>query len=160
MPKFFPFIPKKGHVMIRFGPAVREMKSMSSEDIFSSRLKLLIIMAKAFLKDCPIGKYRKQAIIENSHFVFYQSLKLSSEIGPIKNDDSRTQPGRASTGELYEEYFFYQRTQLLAVMAKALAEGRLKGKARRKALQDNLDRICETLTFNFHIKDVNFLKVA
>ena len=133
---------------------------MSNEDIFSSRLKLLIIMAKAYLKDCPIGKYRKQAIIENARFVFYQSLKLSGEIAAFKNKDSKVPPGMASTGELYEEYIFYQRTQLLAVMAKALAEGRLKGQVRRRALQDNLDRICETLIFNFHIKDVSFLKVA
>ena len=147
--------------MIRFGPASREMKSMSNEDIFSSRLKLLIIMSKAYLKDCPIGNYRKQAIIENSRFVFYQSLKLSSEIAAIKNDDSRTQPGTASpAGDMHEEYIFHQRTQLLAVMAKALAEGRLKGQFRKKALQDNLNKICETLIFNFHINDVNFLKVA
>ncbi len=146
--------------MIRFGSADREMKSMSNEDIFSSRLKLLIIMAKAYLKDCPTGKYRKQAIIENARFVFYHSLKLSSEIVAIKNDDSKIQPGTASTGDMHEEYIFHQRTQLLAVMAKSLAEGRLKGQLRKKALQDNLNRICETLIFNFRIKDVNFLKVA
>lgn len=133
---------------------------MSNEDIFSSRLKLLIIMAKAYLKDCPTGKYRKQAIIENARFVFYHSLKLSSEIVAIKNDDSKIQPGTASTGDMHEEYIFHQRTQLLAVMAKSLAEGRLKGQLRKKALQDNLNRICETLIFNFRIKDVNFLKVA
>jgi len=133
---------------------------MSSEDIFSSRLKLLIIMAKAYLKDCPIGKYRKKAIIENARFVFYQSLKLSSEIATFKHDDYRTQSGTASTGDMHEEHIFHQRTQLFAVMAEALAEGRLKGQFRKKALQDNLDKICETLIFNFHIKDVNFLKVA
>jgi len=146
--------------MIRFGPAAREMKNMSNEDIFSSRLKLLIIMSKAYLKDYPTGKYRKQAIIENARFVFYHSLKLSSDIATVKNDDSRTPPGTASSGDMQGEYIFYQRTQLLAVMAEALAEGRLKGQFRKKALQDNLDKICETLIFNFHIKDVNFLKVA
>lgn len=146
--------------MIRFGPAAREMKNMSNEDIFSSRLKLLIIMSKAYLKDLPTGKYRKQAIIENARFVFYHSLKLSSDIAAVKNDDSRTQPGAASSGDMQDEFIFYQRTQLLAVMAEALAEGRLEGQFRKKALQDNLNRICETLIFNFHIKDVNFLKVA
>jgi hypothetical protein len=45
-------------------------------------------------------------------------------------------------------------------MAKALAEDRLTGNFRKKALQDNLDRICEILIFNFHVKDVEFLKVA
>ena len=146
--------------MIRFGPVAREMKSMSNEDIFSLRLKLLIIMSKAYLKDYPFGKYRKQAIIENARFVFYHSLKLSGDIATVKNDDSRTPPGTASSGDMQDEYIFYQRTQLLAVMAEALAEGRLEGQFRKKALQDNLNRICETLIFNFHIKDVNFLKVA
>jgi len=55
---------------------------------------------------------------------------------------------------------FHQRVQLLSVMAKALAENRLTGNFRKKALQDNLDRICETLLFSFHVKDVGFLKVA
>jgi hypothetical protein len=146
--------------MIRFGPLAREMKNMSSEDIFSSRLKLLIIMTKAYLKDCPIGEYRKQAIIENARSVFYQSLKLSSELSAITNDDSRTQSGKDSSGDMNDAYIFHQRTQLLAVMAQALAEGRLKGSFRKKALQDNVNSICKTLIFNFHIKDVNFLKVA
>lgn len=146
--------------MIRFGPAPREMKNMSNEDIFSSRLKLLIIMTKAYLKDCPIGEYRKQAILENARFVFYQSLKLSSEIAAITNEGSRTQSGTDSPGDMNDAYIFHQRTQLLAVMAQALAENRLKGQFRKKALQDNLTSICETLIFNFHIKDMNFLKVA
>ena len=135
------------------------MKSMSSEDIFSSRLKLLIIMAKAYLKDCPIGKYRKQAIIENARFIFYQSLKMSSEISAKKNDDFNT-IGMDASDDIHDEYIFHQRTQLLSVMAEAMAEGRLKGQFRKKALLDNLNRISETLVFNFHIKDVNFLKVA
>jgi len=31
---------------------------------------------------------------------------------------------------------------------------------KKKALQENLDRICDTLIFDFHIKDLDFLKVA
>ncbi|MBW2642424.1 MAG: hypothetical protein JRC89_03405 [Deltaproteobacteria bacterium] len=55
---------------------------------------------------------------------------------------------------------FHQRAQLLAVMVKAGVENRLTGNFRKKALQDNLDRICDTLIFNFHIKDLDVLKVA
>ena len=117
-------------------------------------------MAKAYLKDCPIGKYRKSAIIENAHHVFYHSLKLVSETAFIKNHDLKKQSGTTSEVETEEEYVFHQRVQLLSVMAKALAQDRLTGNFRKKALQDNLDRICETLIFNFHIKDVEFLKVA
>jgi hypothetical protein len=146
--------------MIKLGATSGEMREMSDDDIFLSRLKLLIIMAKAYLKDCPIGKYRKSAIIENAHHVFYHSLKLVSETAFIKNHDLKKQSGTTSEVEKEEEYVFHQRVQLLSVMAKALAQDRLTGNFRKKALQDNLDRICETLIFNFHIKDVEFLKVA
>ena len=146
--------------MIKLGPTPGEMRVMSDDDIFLSRLKLLIIMAKAYLKNWPIGNYRKSAIIENAHYVFYHSLKLVSKKAFFKDHDLKTQSDSTSGDVTAEEYVFHQRVQLLSVMAKALAENRLSGNFRKKALQDNLDRICETLIFNFHIKDVDFLKVA
>ncbi|MCJ7540455.1 MAG: hypothetical protein MUO88_12405 [Desulfobacterales bacterium] len=146
--------------MLRVGPSSGEIRNMSGEDIFSSRLKLLIIMAKAYLTGCPIGKYRKQAIIENSRYVFYHSLQLVNKIAFFKDQDLKVQAGIAFTDDMHEEHIFYQRTQLLAVMVKALADGRLKGHFREKALKENLNRICEAFIFNFNVKDVKFLKVA
>ncbi len=146
--------------MIKLGPTSGETKAMSVNDIFLSRLKLLIIMAKAYLKNYPIGKYRRSAVIENAHHVFYHSLQLVSETFFFENRESESQSGISSEIEIEEERVFHQRVQLLAVMVKALAEERLTGHIRKKALQDNLDRICDTLTFSFHIKDVDFLKVA
>ena len=146
--------------MIKLGPTSGEMRAMSDDDIFLSRLKLLIIMARAYLKDFPIGKYRKSAIIENAHHVFYRSLITASKTTFFKNQDFKQRLSITSEGETEEEYVFHQRVQLLSVMAKALAENRLTGNFRKKALQDNLDRICETLLFSFHVKDVGFLKVA
>jgi hypothetical protein len=146
--------------MIKLGPTSGEMRPMSDDDIFLSRLKLLIIMAKAYLKNWPIGNYRKSAIIENAHYVFYHSLKLVSKTAFSKNHDLKSHSVTTSGDETLEEYVFHQRVQLLSVMAKTLAEDRLTGNLRKKALQENLDRICETLTFTFHIKDVEFLKVA
>jgi hypothetical protein len=146
--------------MIKLGPTPEEMRPMSDDDIFLSRLKLLIIMAKAYLKNWPIGNYRKSAIIENAHYVFYHSLKLASKTAFSKNHDLKSHSVTTSGDETLEEYVFHQRVQLLSVMAKTLAEDRLTGNLRKKALQENLDRICETLIFTFHIKDVEFLKVA
>jgi hypothetical protein len=136
------------------------MKAMSVDDNFLSRLKLLIIMAKAYLKNYPIGKYRKSAVIENAHLIFYHSLKLETEIFFFENHKSENQSGIASEVEIEEEHVFHQRVRLLAVMVKALAENRLTGHISEKALQNNLDRICDTLIFNFQIKDVDFIKVA
>ena len=146
--------------MLRVGPSSGEIRNMSGEDIFSSRLKLLIIMTKAYLTGCPIGKYRKQAIIENSRCVFYLSLQLVNKMVSFRDQDLNGQAGLTFTDDINQEYIFYQRIQLLAVMAKALAEGRLKGYFRENALKENLNRICEALIFNFNVKDVKFLKVA
>jgi len=146
--------------MMKLGPTSGETKAMSVNDIFLSRLKLLIIMAKAYLKNYPIGKYRKSAIIENAHHVFYHSLQLINETDFFENHESESQSGINSDIEIEEEYVFHQKVQLLAVMVKAVAENRLTGDSRKKALQDNLDRICDTLIFKFHIKDLDFFKVA
>ena len=137
--------------MKKFGPTSEDMRSKCVNDIFLSRLKFLIIMAKAYLKNYPIGKYRKTAIIENVHHVFYHSLKLAS---------SKTQSGITSEVKTEEEQDFHKRVQLLAVMAKAIAEDRLTGDLKIKVLQDNLNRLCEILIFSFHEKDMKFLKVA
>ena len=146
--------------MIKFGPTSGEMRAMSIDDIFLSRLKLLIIMAKAYLKNYPIGNYRKSAVIENAHHVFYRSLQLVCEIDLFEKHKSDRPSGITSEVEIEEERVFHQRVQLLSVMVKALAENRLTDSSGKKALQDNLDRICDTLIFSFHVKDLDFLKVA
>jgi len=133
---------------------------MTIDDIFLSRLKLLIIMAKAYLKNYPIGRYRKSAIIDNAHHVFYHSLQLISETNFSENHESESQSVITSEIEIEKERVFHQRVRLLAVMVKAVAENRLTENFRKKALQENLDRICDTLIFDFHIKDLDFLKVA
>ncbi len=145
---------------MKLGPTSGEMKAMSIHDIFLSRLKLLIIMAKSYLKKYPIGRYRKSAIIDNAHHVFYHSLQLISQTNFSENHKSESQSGITSEMDIEEERVFHQRVQLLAVMVKAVAENRLTGDFREKALQENLDRICDTLIFKFHIKDLDFLKVA
>ena len=134
-----------------FGPTPEDMRAKCVNDIFLSRLKLLIIMAKAYLKNYSIGKYRKIAIIENAHHVFYHSLQLAN---------SETQSGITSEVKTEEEQDFHKRVQLLAVMAKAIAEDRLTENFKKKAVQDNLNRLCEILLFSVHDKDMKFLKVA
>jgi len=136
------------------------MRAMSIDDIFLSRLKLLIIMAKAYLKNYPIGNYRKSAMVENANHVFYHSLQLVSETNFSENRGSKIQLEITSEMDTEEERKFHQRVRLLAVMVRAVAENRLTEDFRKKALQENLDRICDTLTLRFQVKDLEFLKVA
>ena len=137
--------------MKNFELTSEDMRAKCVNTIFLSRLKLLIIMAKAYLKNYPIGKYRKTAIIENAHHVFYHSLQLAS---------SETQSGITSEVKADKEQEFHKRVQLLAEMAKAIAEDRLTENFNKKALQDNLNRLCKILLFSVHDKDMKFLKVA
>ena len=131
--------------MMRLGTTSGETKAMSMNDIFLSRLKLLIIMVMAYLKNYPIGKYLKSAMIENAHYVFYNSLQLISETDFIKNHEPDNQPDITTEIEIEDEHVFHQRVQLLAVMVKAVAENRFTGDFKKNALQDNLDRISDIL---------------
>ena len=133
-------------MMLRLGSSPEDMREMSKDDIALSRLQLLIIMSKAYLKGYPLGVHRKQAIIENAEYL----AKL----------DAETKPDAESRGEMDFDYVFHQRVQLLAVMAKAFAEGCPMGQFRLQALRDNLDFICEAITFDSKTYDMKFLKVA
>ncbi len=66
--------------MLRMGPPSGDIRSMTVQDIFLSRLKLLIIMAKAYIEGCPVGKYRKKAVIGNAQYIFYHSLQMVNEM--------------------------------------------------------------------------------
>lgn len=136
------------------------MNKMSEDYVFTSRLKLLVIMASAYLKGCPLGKYRKQAIAENANQVFYHSLLLTSKYAALKNHGLNMQTDTVSKLKISEENLFYQRVQLLSVMAKTMVGDLPMNNFRKKALADNLNRICETLIFTFKVSDMNFLKVA
>jgi hypothetical protein len=121
------------------------------ENIFLARLQLIVVMSKAYLEGFPIGKYRKQAIIENANSLFYLSLFAEhSEAGfdrPVVKDSTKTKQ-------------LYEKVRLLSVMAKAFAEGRLIGEQKRRELQENIDYVCETIMFNSKINNIDFLHVA
>jgi len=147
--------------MLRFGACSSDMRKIVKDDIFLLRLELLIIMCKAYLKNYPMGKYRKKAIIENARSVFELLPQISSEYAERYGHIFNFQKYAESKEEkiLYFDVF-QQRVYLLAVMAKALAEGSPMGYFRTKALKDNIDSICEIITFKSNVDDIKFLKVA
>ncbi|MDY6987874.1 MAG: hypothetical protein SWQ30_07430 [Thermodesulfobacteriota bacterium] len=132
--------------MLRFGSSPAEMREMSEEDVSLSKLQLLIIMSKGYLKDYPLGNYRKDAVIENAEQVAKYVKKHLT--------------GLTSKEEMDQDYIFHLRVELLAVMAKAFAEGYPMGEFRRHALEDNLNYICEAITFDSQAYDMKFMKVA
>jgi hypothetical protein len=139
--------------MLRLGAAAADMRNTNSDDVFIARLKLLIIMSSAYLKHYPLGDYRKDAIIRNANGV-------ARELDDWQEQDPLFRKENELDGCQAFDHIFFQRVKLLAVMAKALAEGHPMGHHRLTAMEDNLNYICETIRFNRQLWEERFFKVA
>ena len=144
--------------MIRYGSAASAMRPMVSDDLLISRLKLLMIMAKAYLKGYPLGDFRKNAIIQNARHIFYAALIRTNCGNPPFA--GKLPPGEHSQIMKPLDHFFLQRAQLLAIMLNAAIMGKSRGNYRNRAMAENIDHLCEYLTDRFQISDAKFLKVA
>ncbi len=148
----------KNIYLTRYGTDARQMRPMVKDDILISRLSLLIIMAKAYLKSYPMGEFRKKAITENARFVFYEALiRTHSNHGPSL---IKTQPQSRQYHTRQKDHLLLLRAQLLAVMVNSFAEKKSKGNFRKKAMAETIDLICEYLADGFQLGDTKILKVA
>lgn len=136
--------------MMPCGLPLPQTPSTTADHLFLERLKLLIIMAKAALEGCPIGDARATAIRQNAHFIFHQS----------HDRFCRAQDADMAGASHSATVLFYQRTQLLALMAQLITEGGLEGRYRKRAVVENIDWICDHLSAQFHWAELPFLKVA
>ena len=139
--------------MKRFGAARQNMKKIHHQDIFLSRLRLLIIMAKAFTENYPLGEPRLKAIVRNAETVAKDCVDWNGYYNNFRSSPE-------SNKLLEVDHIFYQRVKLLAIMAKAFAEGNPVGQHRRMAIQNNIDYICEALQFVPEEENLQLLKVA
>ena len=139
--------------MLRLGASAADMRDLDTDDVFISRLKLLVIMASAYLKQYPLGDVRKKAIIQNANQVAREIVDWQGQVHNFRSDHELK-------GDASFNHIFFQRVKLLAVMAKALAEDHPMGFHRLKAMEDNLDDICETIRFNRQVWEKGFFKVA
>lgn len=138
--------------MLRFGAVHDHVCDMDLDHIFFSRLKLLIIMMRAYLEGYPLGAVRKSAIVDNAVYISAESIDLEQLI-PIHSE-------KPAKDGMNFDHVFYQRVKLLAAMAKAIGLNYPMGAHRRKALIDNLNMIGKALDFNHGVKKAEFLKVA
>lgn len=144
--------------MIRYGAQAQAMRPMPASELFILRLKLLIIMTKAYIKGNPLGDFRKEAIIETANYIFYEALFQAEK---MKTSDSEAITQSASQDrKKNSEHLFLQRVQLLAVMANSFAKDKPDGNFRKQAMAENIDLICEHLSVNVSLVDAKFLKVA
>jgi hypothetical protein len=126
---------------------------MDLDDIFFSRLQLMIIMAKAFLEGYPLGEHRCRAMLENAEHIETDAAQMGT---PAPPNAAQAAPSE----NMPHDHIFFQRVKLLAVMLKAVAKGFPMEDHRKAAMQENLDMICETLMFNGEVEDMSFFKVA
>ena len=139
--------------MLRLGSPPSESREMDLDDIFFSRLKLMIIMARAYLNGYPMGEVRRAAMLENAHHVEAESIDIGGLVDGLPYQ-------RENSGDTAYDHLFYQRVKLLAVMVKAAAKGFPMGEHRRFAMEENIDIICQTLMFSSQSEDIAFLRVA
>lgn len=137
---------------MQLGSESAHTREMDLDDIFISRLKLLIIMGEAFLNDAPLGVYRCKAMVQNARHVKSEAIDL----GGLNIDHPNFMP---SCGGMDLDHIFFQRVKLLAVIIKAVGKGHPMGAHRKMAMRDNIDFICETIALN-NLKDMRPLKVA
>ena len=140
--------------MMKFGSQPAEMRKMSVGDIFLSQLKLLIIMVKAQLRGCPLGKFREQAVINNANYILDRSLPML--------DTSTLRDGEPVSIQkiIPADDAFRDGVQRLAVLAKEMVNDCSMDFSRKNMLSDTLLNICKTIDFKYYIDDVKFLRVA
>ena len=139
--------------MIRLGSSPSDMREMDGHDIFISRLKLLVLMARAYLNGCPLGEHRKKAIKSTAEKVLNESVDWG---GCFSNFRSSSE-----LGELMGlDHVFYQRVKLLSLMARSIADEYPIGYHRQVAIRDNVEKICETISFTNNATDLMFFKIA
>lgn len=139
--------------LLRRGADPQDMREMKEHDMLLARVKLLIIMCAAYLKDYPLGKYRKDAIIENANHVATGSGNLQINGEGIEGEEH-------SAGGMNREFVLRERVRLLALMAKGCAEGNPMGQFRKKAMEENIDFISSAIKFTGQSVDMRFLRVA
>ena len=139
--------------MDRIGAHPLRMRKQREEDIFISRLQLLTIMAKAYLKDYHLGRYRARAIKNNA-------ARLAEAPYGWKSYKTQLSAATDDPGSIQLDHILFQRIRLLLVMAVSFAEGNPMGPSRRHALKNNIDYIAESLGFNTRPETIPVLSVA
>ena len=127
--------------MERYGPNANDMREINHDDTFLGRVKLLVIMLKAFLGDYPLQGIRLKAIAKNAVEV--------AKICEDWNQYSSWVKSTSRSNEVFElDHILYQRISLLSTMAKSVGLGIPIGNLRKKVIRDNISYIVDALQFN------------
>ena len=132
--------------MVKAGNQTVKIVEMERKDLALMRLKLLLIMSMSYLEDCPMGVFRRNAVINNIQ-------KLNDELDNYS-------AGLEKSLEMDSAHVFMQRTKLLMVMAKAFAKNLPVGFYRKEAMKNNVEKVAEHLGFEIKLSPMIYLKAA
>ncbi len=126
--------------MLRLGSNLFQMRNVRDDDILISRLRLLIVMAKAYLQEVSLGNYSLRSIVRNAGHVSYFMSDWHVYLNHLEIK-------QASPINFDVDHIFYQRIKLLSIMVKSIAQGNPLGIHRKAALKSNIDYISEILPY-------------
>ena len=139
--------------MERYGPNVKDMRKFNHYDTFRGRVKLLVIMLKAFLGDYLLQGISLNAIAKNAVEV--------AKICEDWNQYSSRVIFISRSNEGFElDHILFQRISLLSIMAKSVVLGNPMGSFRKKVIRDNISYIVDALQLNPQEDITSFQKVA
>ncbi len=124
--------------MLILGAHRNEMREMNREEILTMRFRLLIIMMKACLDECPMGSFRKAAIIRNAQ-------ELERNLSSLTYLDPQADPCGELKPRSESIRVFTDRLKLLIIMAKSFAGGYPIGVFRRLAIANTLSAITQAM---------------
>ena len=139
--------------MERYGPNEKDMREISHDDTFFGRVKLLVIMLKAFLGDYPLQGIGLTAIAKNA-------IEVAKICEDWKEYSIQVRSSSRSNKGFDLDHILYQRISLLAIIAKSVAIGNPMGNYRIKVIRNNISYIVDTLKFNPQEELKSFLKVG
>ena len=139
--------------MDRIGTHPSGMRQQQEKDMVAPRLTLMIIMARAYLKGYPFGRYRTAAVRNNADRL---SAALADWEGHRKHFSTLADKSSGS----HLDHILFQRIKLLLVMTASFAGGNPMGAARKKALKNNVDYIAECIHVEHRSDIIPVLSVA
>ena len=127
--------------MEKHGSNAEDIREFDHYDTFRGKVKLMVIMLKAFLGDYPLQGVRKNEIAKNA-------VDVAKFCEDWNQYSKQVTPTSRSIEGLGLDHILYQRINLLSTMVKSAVLGNHMGQFREKVIRDNINYIADALQFN------------
>jgi len=144
--------------MIALGAETERMGTMDIDLIFLSRLRLLIIMLKAYIKGYPIGRYRLEGMKHNALIVGDEAVYLWGLAETATGDATSDQPFGDNTFGMDREVF--EHIKMLTLSIEKIKPDKKPDKRMISSTAFHLDYLNRRLSPDRNLSEMQFLKVA